>query len=880
MIMSGWLDPAPIFRGAEWLLSLLVEASAKSAVVLAAAALAALALRRGPAAWRHLTWTVAVTGALALPVISALLPAWRVPMAMSRPHVLGLAVLSEDLLGSKPDADVPDEPDAPPAGEIALRGQSTAGPADALAREGAPLVAARLFSPRVLESAEVPMNHPDFSAARPTLWALGAWSVGFALSGVPVILGMLSLRKVALRSRPVTDEALLRLTVALAARIGLRRSVRLVLSNRREIPMTWGVFRPVVLLPADAAEWPEERLTMALLHELAHVKRWDCLTQLVARAASAVYWFNPLAWLALARVRGAQEQAVDDLALGCGLDPHAYADHLLAIVAGRASGRLCSAVALAMSATSMLERRLLGIIDEGRSRRAPGRWTIGLVAVVAMALLLPLAALRPLAGAELLPPQTVVPGPAPQGQESAKAGPAETVEAEVLAKVRELYVKPPDEAVLRNGAIKGILDALHDPYSSFLSTQQLAEIDGQLQGKFTGIGAQIELRDGNVTVITPLPDSPAFKAGLRPGDVIEAVDDQPIRGLEISAVVRRILGKAGEVVRLTVKRADRPAEVLTVTRGVVTVRSVHGFRPGSADEGRDAFLDRDHAIGYVRVAQFSNDTPGELKAMIGRLNDQGLKGLILDLRGCPGGLLSAAVEVTQMFLSQGTIVTIRGRDQAAKPISADGLAIAPDVPLVVLVDGTTASAGEIVAGALKDHDRALIVGSRTVGKGSVQSLVKLKDGSGALRLTSAYYQLPHGEEIDKQEGKTSWGVDPTDGYYVPVDRKTLEAMMRKRVERQRVGGPDLAGAAAAEVKVTPESIERDHADPQLAAALMTLIARTTRGEFAKVGLPVSEQSARIQRLDEARKRREALLEDLKKVDKELGELDGVSADRP
>ena len=192
------------------------------------------------------------------------------------------------------------------------------------------------------------------------------------------------------------------------------------------------------------------------------------------------------------------------------------------------------------------------------------------------------------------------------------------------------------------------------------------------------------------------------------------------------------------------------------------------------------FVVWDHAIGYARISQFGTDTAAELRTTIGRLSGRGMKGLILDLRGCPGGLLSAAVETGQMFLSRGTIVTIRGRDEAAKPFTAEAPAIAPDVPLVVLVDGTTASAGEIVAGALKDNDRAVIVGSRTFGKGSVQSLVKLKDGSGAIRLTSAYYQLPRGANIDKREGKTSWGVDPTDGYYVPVDGKTRDAMTRKR----------------------------------------------------------------------------------------------------
>src|SRR5262249_11792759 len=142
---------------------------------------------------------------------------------------------------------------------------------------------------------------------------------------------------------------------------------------------------------------------------------------------------------------------------------------------------------------------------------------------------------------------------------------------------------------------------------------------------------------------------------------------------------------------------------------------------------------------------------------------RGMKGLILDLRGCPGGLLSAAVEAVQLFLSKGTIVTIRGRGEAAQSFTAGRPALAADIPLVVLVDGTTASAAEIVAGALKDNDRAILIGSRTVGKGSIQTIVKLNDG-GALKLTTAYYQLPRGADIDQREGRADWGVDPTDGY--------------------------------------------------------------------------------------------------------------------
>ena len=184
--------------------------------------------------------------------------------------------------------------------------------------------------------------------------------------------------------------------------------------------------------------------------------------------------------------------------------------------------------------------------------------------------------------------------------------------------------------------------------------------------------------------------------------------------------------------------------------------------------------------------------------------------MVLDLRGCPGGLLSSTVDVARLFLAQGTIVTMHKRGEAIQSITAEAQpALAADIPLVVLVDGSTASAAEILAGALKDNDRAIVVlGSRTFGKGSVQTLVKLKDDAGAIRLTTAYYQLPRGEDIDRREGKADWGVDPTDGYYVPVDSKTLDASIRKRLERDRLG------AAVEAPKVTPESIERDESDPQ------------------------------------------------------------------
>ncbi len=463
--MTDWLDPSRIPRDVEWLGTLVVASSVKSAVVLAAGAVAALAMRRGSAASRHLAWSVAVVGALGIPVLSATLPGWRISPAMPWPVPPEAATRPIPLPPSRPTA-----PAA--AGSSSLRGDEVASIAPAASWQPGgpvgPLPSAGhrtdSFATRTRPSphiSEVLLSDHDLSSAWKNTWMLIPWAAGVFLSGVPVLLGLLSLRRLSRGATPVRDPAMLELMRRLAAQVGTRRPVRLVLSASREIPMTWGVFRPVILLPADAEGWPEERLTTALLHELAHVRRRDFSTQLAAQGACAIHWFNPLAWLALASIRREQEQAADDTALACGLDRYAYAGQLLAIVTGRVPGGSRTAMATSMASSAKLERRLVAILDAGRSRREPGRRAVGLVAAVAAGLILPLAAFNPWSEAQARVKPAII-AIEPQAQPPDGAAPAPrpkadgvAIESEVLAKVREAYVKPPDESALRRARSAG-----------------------------------------------------------------------------------------------------------------------------------------------------------------------------------------------------------------------------------------------------------------------------------------------------------------------------------------------------------------------------------------------------------------------------------------
>lgn len=309
---------------------------------------------------------------------------------------------------------------------------------------------------------------------------------------------------------------------------------------------------------------------------------------------------------------------------------------------------------------------------------------------------------------------------------------------EVFARIKNDYVEPVEDKTLLENAIRGMLTGL-DPHSSYLIPDDYQDLQAGTSGEFGGLGIEVGMEDGFVKVIAPIDDTPAQRAGVEAGDLVIRLDDTPVKGMSLSDAVKVMRGAPGTDIILTIVREglDRPIRI-TITRDVIRVTSVRSraLEPG---------------YGYVRISQFQLRTGESLREAVGVLRedagDEDLKGLVLDLRNNPGGVLNAAVSVSDAFLNKGTIVYTEGRmDNAKLTFSAKGSDILDGIPLVVLVNAGSASASEIVAGALQDHRRAVIMGEKTFGKGSVQTILPLDNGS-ALKLTTARYYTPSGISI-------------------------------------------------------------------------------------------------------------------------------------
>ncbi|HHX35198.1 MAG TPA: S41 family peptidase [Gammaproteobacteria bacterium] len=312
--------------------------------------------------------------------------------------------------------------------------------------------------------------------------------------------------------------------------------------------------------------------------------------------------------------------------------------------------------------------------------------------------------------------------------------------AEVLERIKTAYVEPIDDKTLFENAIKGMLSNL-DPHSSYLEPEAFRELQESTSGEFGGLGIEVGVEDGILQVIAPIDDSPAAEAGLEAQDLIIKIDDQPTKGLSLMKAVEKMRGKPGTSIRLTIVRDGRKPFEVTLKRAVIKSRSVKG-----------QLLENNY--GFIRISQFQVNTGAEVeKALTSLKKDnkgQALQGLVLDLRNNPGGVLQAAVEVTDQFISSGLIVYTKGRlANAELRFSATPANASANVPLVVLINGGSASASEIVAGALQDHKRAVVMGTDSFGKGSVQTVLPLNNDR-ALKLTTALYYTPKGRSIQAQ----------------------------------------------------------------------------------------------------------------------------------
>jgi len=342
---------------------------------------------------------------------------------------------------------------------------------------------------------------------------------------------------------------------------------------------------------------------------------------------------------------------------------------------------------------------------------------------------------------------------------------------DVFEKVRADYVEEVTDEQLVENAINGMLAQL-DPHSSYLNAKDFEEMQVQTKGEFGGLGIEVTMENGLVKVVSPIDDTPAAHAGIQPGDLIIELNGEPVSGMTLSQAVDKMRGPVDSDITLTIQRGDKEPFDVKLTRAVIKIQSVRARL-----ESKD--------IAYIRITSFSEQTDTGLEAQFKKLKDQAngkLAGIVLDLRNNPGGLLDQAVAVCDDFIDKGEIVSTRGRHpEDAQRYNARPGDIADGLPMVVLINGGSASASEIVAGALQDHHRAILMGTKSFGKGSVQTIIPVP-GHGAIRLTTARYFTPSGRSIQ------ALGIDPD----IQVEQAKIEVLAQQR----RIGEADLHGALA------------------------------------------------------------------------------------
>ena len=393
----------------------------------------------------------------------------------------------------------------------------------------------------------------------------------------------------------------------------------------------------------------------------------------------------------------------------------------------------------------------------------------------------------------------------PAGAQQAQGDSSETYRqlnlfGDVFERVRADFVEEVSDEKLIENAINGMLSSL-DPHSSYLNAKSFRDMQVQTRGEFGGLGIEVTMENGLVKVVSPIDDTPAFRAGLKPGDFITHLDKEPVQGMTLPEAVEKMRGRINSEIVLTIRREGREAFDVKLMRAVIKIQSVRWRVDGE--------------IGYLRITSFNEQTMSGLERGIERIRDQlgsNLKGFVLDLRNNPGGLLQQSVAVSDAFIERGEIVSTRSRRaEDAQRFNAKAGDLAKGLPMVVLINGGSASASEIVAGALQDHHRAIVMGTKSFGKGSVQTIIPLA-GHGAIRLTTARYFTPSGRSIQAH------GIDPD--IVVPQAKLEVVETPSRRSEADLRGALSNPDDSSKEKDAKPKEVkpaETQDADPDAPA---------------------------------------------------------------
>lgn len=452
---------------------------------------------------------------------------------------------------------------------------------------------------------------------------------------------------------------------------------------------------------------------------------------------------------------------------------------------------------------------------------------------------------------------------------------------EIKNKISKTYVTEPDDKAMLEAAINGMVESLNDPYTVYVPPADTKSFTKDLTGDYVGIGAQVTVRDRYLTVVTPLEDSPAFKAGVLPDDKIIEIDGKPTLDLSTDDSIDLLTGEPNTKVNLLIERKGE-RQTITITRQRIIAHTVKGFewKPGSGEDNGSwhHIIDPERKIAFLRLTQFTPTSAEEFARTLDSLGAArgDIKGLILDLRNNPGGVLQDAEAIADLFLDSGVIVSTKGRafrEQVTRAVKEGTL---PDFPLAILINGQSASASEVLSGALVDNKRAITVGTRSFGKGWVQGVYTIPN-HGQLKVTEQYYYLPSGRMIHRSDNSEEWGVDPTEGFYVPVTDADLIELYRARREHEAITNS----------KSNSEShwsdadwIAGTMKDKQLAAAVKAVQIKLDSGEWKPTGQPLPPATAGVsQDLARARAYQVRLERELGRVDRRIAGLESAAGSK-